>query len=312
MAKKQRSLKYWKTRKQIEILILKLPGIIAGKLTPKTTAERRLYNAFWSAVTKKLFEELYQAYELKSQSYHDANDEFWVPLAPTTKAYKRREDRSKKLTPSQRRKLHNPDTPGLLSPSQYKRWQQTFMKVYKREIKKESGKASISPGKFLTKGKYKKFKKDNKGSTVVPTGATDADAKKKAAAIAWAEAKSRGAETLIGTLGNSTMDIMMRTGTLYRSLKPGKINGALKYVKGDKYQVVRNGPGYVFVGTSVAYAHFASRTFPASKNRPFAFKREFIPEEGEMGVFLDRAMDAGTEAFTNELKSLIEANKHLK
>jgi hypothetical protein len=310
---KRRSRKYWRTRRQIEAFIRNIPPLISGRVQPKGTAERRVYNAFWSAVTKRFFEELYKAYEQKSQSYADDNGETWMPLAPETKAYKRRGDRNKLLTGSQKRKLHNPDTPGLLTPSQYKRWAKTFAKVYAREVKKNAGQASPSTGKYLTKGKYKKFLKENRGNKVVPEkGMTDEAAKSKAAAVAWADIKARGAETLIGALGNQPMDIMIRTGTLIKSLKPGTINGSLKYVKGDKYQVVRNGPGYVFIGTSVPYAHFASRTIQPSKSRPFAFKREYIPSQGEMGVFLDRAMDSGRDAFAKELRELITKNKSLQ
>jgi len=69
--------------------------------------------------------------------------------------------------------------------------------------------------------------------------------KSSAAKYAWAEMKRRGAETLIGTYGNTPVEILRSTDVLANSLSPGDDSGS---------QVFRIGEGSVTVGTSVPYA----------------------------------------------------------
>jgi hypothetical protein len=316
MAKRKRpsnaGKKYWKSQLALNNLIQRLPHILSGKERRRGKAERRLYNAWWSTCIQRLFVELHHAYETKSRFGTDDNGDRWDPNHKTTLAYKRRDQSRKNLSPNQKRKLDNPDTPGLLSPSQYRQWRKTFMKVYTKELKKSKGRGRKSPSTLLSPGKYKKFSKT--AGKNEPSGLTDKEIKAKAASVAWAEAKSKGAETLLDVLGTQPSSIMKVTGTLMDSLRPGKVTKDFKYIKSNRYQVVRLSGGEVFIGTKVPYARFASRTIPPGKGRyarkAFSVKREFLPED--LGVFYDRALEAANAACMEELKRLVEENEHLK
>lgn len=276
MAKKKR--KHWATYTSFQHFVWRLPQVLAGKLRVSTTPERRVYNAFWSAVIQTLFIEIHDAYEVKSYGLPDANGDQWEDLAPEYKAYKR--EKKGYLTANQRKK-YKLDTPGLLSITQYRRWRKTFAKIYQREIRKS-----------------------RRGD-----GLTDVEAKAKAASIAWNEAKKKGAETLIKTLGNKPYPIMIFTGQLFNSFRPGKISN-LRYVKGDKNQVVKLKRGELEIGTKVKYAHFASRqlTRSLSKNKEISYnyEREFLPDN--LGIFYERAMTKGRDAAAEELQKLAQEN----
>lgn len=286
MAKK-RTKKYFTEAQVFRVFIRKIPGIIAGTSKRHTAAERRIYNSFWSAYLLQLFIEIHHAYEVKSALGMDDNGDFWNDLDPTTKAYKRRgvKDMRGRLTGNQRRKLNNKNTIGLLSPSQYRRWRKTFAKVYKRELRRLTPKKGEQPVEVSTK-----------------------DVKAKAASIAWADAKNRGAETLLSVLGSQQYPVMRVTDTLINSVRPGRINNK-KYVKGDKNQVARLEKGTAYIGTKVPYAKYATRTIHPRRT-PFSFKREFLPDD--LGVFYDRALDKARDAVMKEIQDIVKENKHLK
>jgi hypothetical protein len=306
MAKrKERKTKYFRTRSQFIKFLKDIPNILTGKLPHKNTHSNRIYNAFWGAVQREFFVQLYEAYDRKSNFLPDDNGDLWHTLSSHTRAYKRRNDRTKLLTPQQKRKLKNPNTLGMLSPSQFKLWQKTFAKVFTKEKKKQLGQGKAYPATKLSPSKYKKFRKT--APINEPSGSTDEEIKAKAAAIAWATVKGRGGETLIGTLGKRPMPIMKNTGLLHASLRPGKISN-LRYIKGHKNQVSRVAKGVCYIGTSVSYANFASRTI--KRKEGFTIKREFLPEQ--LGVFHDRAMAKGSEAVQSEIAKLIEENNKLK
>jgi hypothetical protein len=276
-----RRKKYFRTRQQLINFIKKIPNAIAGRANRRTTADRRIYNSFWSAVLLSLFTDLHQAYEDKSAGGRDELGDLWEDLSPWTKAYKR--SKRGRLTQNQRRKYKNPSTVGLLTPTQYKNWKKTFLTVYRREIRKS--------------------RKDSSSDM------TDSRAKAKAASFAWAEAKKAGGETLLEVLGGQAYPIMKVTGNLMRSFKPGHIKNR-HYVKGDRSQVVKYGNGYVEIGTNIPYANFASRVIPVKGNTYTAFKREFLPDN--LGLWYDRAITKGRDAVMAELDLLIQENKHLE
>lgn len=285
MAKKP-TRRHWASKVKYDQFIFDLPDVIAGRKRRHTTAQRRVYNAFWSAVTLRLFVELHHAFEQKAALSPDDNGDTWAQQTQEYRAYKR--ERAGRLTGNQRRKLVD-NTPGLLTPTQHRRWKKTFRKVYEREIRK-----SRKTG-----------------------GGTDIEAKAKAASIAWAEAKNKGAETLLQTLGTQFYPILRFTDTLFRSFRPGKISN-LKYNKGDRYQVARLKNGYVEIGTRVKYADFVGRTITRNvdkkaiaRNAPqYTIKREIIPDD--LGVFYDRAITAGRDAIAEEISKLAKENRLLK
>jgi phosphoglycolate phosphatase-like HAD superfamily hydrolase len=284
MAKLKR--RHWKDQLSVDRFFWRLPQVLSGKLRVGTTAERRCYNAYWSAITLSLFTELHHAFEIKSAGGRDDNGDYWVDLAPEYKAYKREKvgklHGKTLLTQNQRRK-YLADTPGLLSITQYKKWRKTFAKVYQREVRKS--------------------RKSN--------GLTDLEAKAKAASIAWAEAKKTGAETLIGTLGKKPFPILRITDTLFKSLKPGRVS-ALRYNKGDRNQVSRLKQGVLEIGTRVPYADYASRKITRTIGKSdisYSFEREFLPKD--LGVFFDRAVTKGRDALAEEIAKLANENNKL-
>lgn len=242
---------------RIQNFILSIPKILSGDIPADTQNRKRIFNAFWSAVILSIFTDIHKGYEAKSLKLNDENGDRWQDLSPFTKAYKR--NRKGFLTKSQRGKLNNPSTIGLLTPAQYDTWKKNFKKYYGKAIKK---------------------------------GSEEGEAKEIGAKFAWTIAKNRGAETLIGTLGEADMLIMRATNTLFNSLRPGKVSGTGKYRKSNMHQIAKFEDGGVVLGTNVPYAKMAEG--------PEEYHRPIWPEE--LGIWYDRAIEAGRDAMAQELK----------
>lgn len=238
-----------------------IPKFINGELPLNTAAKKRIHNAFWSAIVLSLFEDIYEAYESKSQLGTDTTGEAWADLSPYTKAYKR--SRKGFLSTNQRAKLRQ-DTPGLLTPRQYAQWKKVFAKC---------------------------FQKFTNGGKLTDPFAIE-DAKRKAAAVAWIDAKRRGAETLLSVLGEKDMLVMRVTDRLYSSLRPGKISN-LKYRKGHQDQVVKYEKGGIELGTKVPYAKMAEG--PLGKSH-----RKIWPTD--IKVWYDRAVEKARDAVAEQIK----------
>lgn len=113
-----------------------------------------------------------------------------------------------------------------------------------------------------------------------------AQAKARAAQIAWAELKRMGAKTKISVYGSRKVQILRDTGILLNSLSPGEINGS-QYTKpsdegGDQqlFETIGNG---VIVGTTVPYGAIHNNGSEA-KGIP---ARPFLPKEAPQ-VWKDR------------------------
>ena len=99
----------------------------------------------------------------------------------------------------------------------------------------------------LWKGIFaKNFKKF---SATMPEG----EAKAKAASLAWAILKSRGAKTKIDEYGNAKVPILVRTGRLRDSLKPGNYTGE-NYTPFNDDQFFDFKKGKMTLGSKVPYA----------------------------------------------------------
>lgn len=271
--KKERKTKAT-TQEKFTAFIKRLPAVISGEKKPTTTAERRVYNAFWSSVTLSIFEDVYQGYKDKAEGGADELGNAWPDISRHTKAYKR--PRRGLLTANQRRNARL-DTIGLLTPTQYAKWKQTFAKVMDKEFR----------------------------SRQINTAREETESKAKAASIAWAEAKKAGAQTYKSVLGDLDMKIMRVTDTLLNSFRPGKISN-LKYVKGNKHQVVRLSKGDLEIGTNVEYAKMAS----ARKAGAYGRTREVLPKD--LGIWYERAIGKGRDAVAIELKKLAQEKKLFK
>ena len=251
-----------------------IPAIIAGKSPIRKPRDKKIYRAFWSAVSLSLFTDIYEGYEIKSQGLPDETGDMWKDLSPFTKAYKRDRKKnaqgkmsrslSKRLERKDRRNLANEGTMGLLTPAQYTQWKKDF-------AKKLIGlqRARRSPLSL-------------------------AKAKEKAAKHAWYMAKKKGARTLYDVLGNQHIPIMRDTDAIFESLKPGKVMKDLMYKKGAKEQIHILSGGTLTIGTRVKHAKVAEG--PREWHRPLWPKK--------LGVWYDRAIQAGRDAVAKELKSI--------
>lgn len=280
-----------KTKTSVINFLNKVPKIIAGDEPPISKRERRIYNVFWATVAHSLFEQIYQGYIRKSQGRADSRGEVWEDLAVTTKAYKKQKARKSHLSPNQKRKLRNTNTIGLLTPNQHKEWKKIFGTTYHKAKKVRDKNIQLR-------------KRDLR---------TDEDLKAMAAAKAWEIIKDKGGETLIGTLGNADIDIMVETGTLLKSLRPGKFSKVkYKYIKGDRNQVHRIQDGVLEIGTKVPHAVYASKIIRPPAGREYMrggrkaapFSRKFLPED--LGIWFDIAVEKGKEALGQEIKNVLE------
>ena len=89
-------------------------------------------------------------------------------------------------------------------------------------------------------------------------------ASSKAASIAWGILKSKGAETRKETLGSRKVPILIDTGRLEKSLRPGKLSSK-SYRPPSKDQIFKTTKNSLVLGTSVSYAadqHKTRRLWP--------------------------------------------------
>lgn len=122
----------------------------------------------------------------------------------------------------------------------------------------------------------------------VPLG----EAKAKAAAIAWAEMKRRGAKTKLEVYGNREHEILRDTGVLANSLSIGASSDS------QVFDLLENG---VRVGTKVAYAarhHYGGKGVPA---RPIMPDPNKIPQQWRMDI-----LNAGMRTLASALASSLQ------
>lgn len=190
----------------------------------------------------------------KSRGGTGADGNKWQPLSKKYLAYGRRfgsgEQASLKKAAGlgRQNRLAPGQNKGLLTTDQLKRWNKIFAQTLTRML------LSLPP----------------------------AQAKARAAQIAWATLKREGAKTKLEVYGNRTVDILKDTGILLNSLSPGQMGGAgpaSSYTKpsgdgGDQqiFEAISNG---IIVGTNVPYA--AVHNFGSTKLGIPA--RPFLPKE---------------------------------
>lgn len=255
-------------KNRYKVFIRSIGAIVAGKTQRKSLHEKKVYNAFWSAVIKSMFTSIYLAYNRKVTGASDELGNSWVDLSPYTKAYKK--DRRGRLTRGQRVKLNKTTTPGLLTPAQYKRWKKDFAESFNQSMTR--------------------IKK--------PSPQQMRDSEIAAAKFAWYNAKRKGAETLLDVLGKQQYPIMHETGKLHESFRPGKIRanfgGRLAY-KPRKDQVARVEDGVATIGTSVPYATLAEG--PVGDHH-----RPLWPEN--IDTWYEIAIDAGRSAIIKQINEI--------
>ena len=227
-------------RKRINFLN-KVPKILSGESSPRTKPEREVRNIFFAYLVHSLFEQVYDAYVVKTTLASDDIGISWPDISEYTKAYKKPSIRKKFLSAAQKRRLKD-SSKGLLSKKETKEWR----KIYATTLFKLGG------------------REENVTSEDEQT----------AAQVAWDKIKQSGGQTLIGELGKVNVPVMVETTRLMKSLKPGKVRVRAsssrgffgKYKKSNKDQIAVLRKGYIEIGTAVEYADDAAKM------------REFLPD----------------------------------
>jgi len=132
-----------------------------------------------------------------------------------------------------------------------------------------------------------------------------AQAKARAAAIAWSVLKSEGAKTKLEVFGNRPHEPLRDTGVLLNSLSVGTWSGD-SYVKpnmdGGEQQIFEMEYNGVTVGTNVLYA----RTHNEGDPKRGIPARPFIPPPDRIpGVWLDNILAAGMRAVSSAIESTL-------
>lgn len=211
------------TAQEVRKIVKDLPGILTG--SKKSVFKLRLI--FWGAVAHSLYINISKAYDAKSDGYSDELGNSWDDLSVAYKAYKI-PVRSEDLSPSQRSSLKNKKTLGLLTPEQYKIWQNAFGHIY-HSLKEESG---------------------------------EEKAKEEAGRSAWTLLKSMGADTKLEKLGTRKVPIMKRSGKLRKSFDPGTFNPESGYKKTNRSQIFKIDRSRIIIGSSLGYAKYAASRRP--------------------------------------------------
>lgn len=159
-----------------------------------------------------LLSQIQQDFIRKSRGGVGLDGIVWPPLSPKTIAQRRVSGAEKKALGIGGRRVR-----GLLTPQEDKEWR----KIY---------------GSRLAKLRMH-----------MPEG----QARAKAAAIAWAVMKQRGAKTKLAVLGSRKVDILRDTGELLRSFSPGIEDRP----SGADGQIFRTEPGAVIVGSNKKPQH---------------------------------------------------------
>lgn len=216
--------------------------------------------------------EIHQDFIVKARGGVGADGTKWQRLSPKTLAYSRR------FGPGEQAKLKReaglgrghrfaPGTnTGLLSAAELKQWRQ----IYASRLAKFAATMPLS------------------------------EAKAKAAAIAWATMKQRGAKTKLEVYGNREHEVLRDTGVLANSLSVGMISGD-EYQRpssdgGDQqvFKLLENG---VIVGTNVKYARAHHEGLNGLPKRPILPADNAIPQ-----AWLDRIVDAGMRALATAIE----------
>ena len=229
-------------REEIEQLIRALPEILAGRVADQHGIARgfKLRCAFM------FFSIIKEAFIVKSRGGTDEAGIKWPPLSPEYLAYTRPMGKNGQ---------------GSRSPP------------------RAGGMAPGKPGNdgFMNAAEMKAWKIDFRRSMAyLSLQLPLAEAKARAASIAWARAKRRGVKTKIDVFGHRDVEILRDRGILFNSLSPGILNeakgGDAAYSPASPDQVVKAElPGVLFVGTSVEYASY-HQVDPG--------KRPFWPKDG--------------------------------
>jgi len=187
-----------------------------------------------AVMARSIFESIHKAFMVKSAGGRDETGESWPDISQKTKAYHR------PIRKEDLKGLTVTRERGLLSPQENKVW----------------------------KGIY-----SSKLRTLLLHMDED-EAKKQAAKTAWATLKSLGAKTKLDILGNRTLPILIKSGRLEKSLRPG-YRTKYGYRRYNQDQLFEHSATVMKVGTLVPYAKYHSKRSPLPRNPDVIMRRAF-------------------------------------
>jgi hypothetical protein len=188
-------------------------------------------------VAHHLVTKIHRAYVVKSEGRTDELGNRWTNLKRSTIA-------SRPITAGDRKGIPRNRTHGLLSPQQDKQWRAIFR---------------------------------NRLIYLMAHGVPPETAKIKAAQAAWAIMKSKGAVTRLQKLGGRKVPIMIDSGRLERSLRPGRLT-RWSYAPYNRDQQVEASPTEIRIRSLVPYAEHASKKRPIIPSaRKMAAHQRWVP-----------------------------------
>ncbi len=249
-----------------------------GSLTGRVAAQPEIVQGVFLAIGFAALSDIHADFVRKARGDVGEDGNKWPRLSPKYLAYGRR------FGPGEQSRLKaaaglgraNSKAPGLLTASQLKRWRQ----IYGTRLARFAASMPL------------------------------AQAKAKAAAIAWATLKAEGAKTKLEVYGNRQVEVLRDTGILLNSLSMGKWAASCGHrdiqpsaITGREHQVfsvIENG---VIVGTNVPYA--ASHNFGDPKRGIPA--RPFIPHPDRVPtVWLQRWLRTGMTAVSHAMRYALQ------
>ncbi len=223
--------------------------------------------------------EVHQDFIVKARGGAGADGTVWPRLSPKTLAYSRRfgpgEQAGLKKAAGLGRahRLAPGGKSGLLTAAQLKQWRQ----IYASRLAKFAATMPLS------------------------------EAKAKAAAIAWAVMKQRGAKTKLEVYGNREHEVLRDTGILANSLSVGYLSGdsyQRPLLDGGEQQIFQLLDNGVIVGTNVRYARAHHEGLNGLPRRPI------VPEDGKMpDAWQQRILDAGMRALATAIEQSMQQGR---
>lgn len=195
-----------------------------------------VHQAFWSGLTYAFMEAIHDAFMTCSAGRTDRYGRKWKPLSRHTIAYHKpitlAEKQDKGLTGGKKYR-------GLLNRQQDALWRGIFKSTYLRLVK---------------------------------NGVSEAAAAQQAGQRAWAVLKARGAPTKIGLFGKRKVPILITTGALEKSLRPGVLT---KYAyRPPQHQIAEASTRGLRLGTEIPYADRVHKVRPILPNITLLVQRE--------------------------------------
>lgn len=177
----------------------------------------KLRNIYWATFTHEFYRLVYTGFLTKSKGGTDLTKVKWKPLKRETIAY--RPNKKGLSAVMSKRNKERGQTKGLLTVQQTAIWRGIYSSNFGRLA------ATIGEG----------------------------PARAQAAQIAWGIIKSKyGGKTKLSELGNRDVPILIRSGRLLESFKPGKMSNNRYYPLKDQIYELKG--GRLRLGTEVPYA----------------------------------------------------------